>query len=97
MNDRFDLCRRFLPIPKELQLTAIRKRWDLVPPSRWTRTDNPVKKPHRTELTDPHLMGPARGAEVLESTPWLPKFEDQDRWTEEEEKFVESARLSIRG
>jgi hypothetical protein len=79
-----DLWRRFTSIPKELQLTAIGKRWDSVPPSRWTPEDDPATGPHRTEATDPFLMGLARGVEDMESTPWTPKFEDPEARTAEE-------------
>jgi hypothetical protein len=91
MNDRFDLWRQFVPIPKELQLTAIGKRWDLHPPGRWTPSDNPATRPHQTEPTDPFLMGLARGVEDMESTPWKPKFEDpNERTAEEGEESAES-------
>lgn len=89
-NDRMDLWRRFLFLPKDLQLTAIGKRWDLHPPNEWTPSDNPAIKPHRTEPTDPFLMGLARGVEDMESKSWTPKFEDPDLKTAEEgEESVE--------
>jgi hypothetical protein len=98
MNDRFDVWRRFMVLPKDLPLTAIGKRWDLHPPSRWTSSDNPATRPHLTEPTDPFLMGLARGVEDMESTPWTPKFEDSEAMTAEEgEESVESARLPVRG
>jgi hypothetical protein len=96
MNDRFDLWRRFIPVPKELQLTAIGKRWDKHPPSRWTPGDNPATHPHETEPTDPFLMGLARGVENMESAPWTPKFEDPEaRTAEEGEESVESLPLGL--
>ena len=93
-NDRMDLWRRFMPLSKELQLTAIGKRWDLNPPSRWTSSDNPGARPQTTEPTDPFQMGLARGVEDMESTPWKPKFEDAASLTAEEgEESVESGTL----
>ena len=89
-NDRMDLWRRFIPLPKELQLTAIGKRWDLSPPGRWTPSDNPGTRPQRTEPTDPFLMGLARGVEDMESTPWVPKFDKPDALTAEEGESLES-------
>ena len=83
-GERWEVWRRFVSIPKELQLTAIGKRWDLVPPSRWTSERNPATGPTRTEPTDPFLLGLARGVEDLESAPWNPKFEDPDIRTAEE-------------
>jgi hypothetical protein len=81
---RWDLWRRFVRVPKTLQLTATGKRWDKHPPGRWTRADNPATRPHLTEPTDPFLLGLARGAEGMESTPWVPKFEDPAALTAEE-------------
>ena len=68
--------RRALRVPTALHFTATGKRWDTHPPRRWTRVDNPATRPHPTEPTDPFLMGLARGAQGMESTPWVPKFED---------------------
>ncbi len=94
-NDRMDLWRRFRVLPKDLQLTAIGKRWDLHPPNEWTPSDNPATRPHRTEPTDPFLMGLARGVEDMESKPWTPKFEDPYLKTAEEgEESAESGVLS---
>lgn len=91
-GERWEMWRRFVSIPKELQLTAIGKRWDLVPPDRWTAETNPATGPTRTEPTDPFLMGLVRGVEDLESTAWKPKFEDPDvRTAEEGAESVESA------
>lgn len=93
-GERWELWRRFVTLPKELQLTAIGKRWDVVPPSRWTREVNPATGPTRTEPTDPFLMGLARGVEDMESTSWKPKFEDQGvRTAEEAVESVESGRI----
>jgi len=73
-----------VPLAKELQLTAIGKRWDVIPPSRWTSEANPATGPTHTEPTDPLAMGLARGVEDMESAPWVPKFEDPGERTAEE-------------
>ena len=94
-SQRMDLWRRFMPLPKELQLTAIGKRWDKQPPSRWTPNNNPGTRPQATEPTDPFLMGLARWVKDMESTPWTPKFKNPDQLTAEEgEESVEGGVLS---
>jgi hypothetical protein len=91
MNDRFDLWRGFILLPKEPQLTAFGKRWDRHPPIRWTPSDNPAMKSHRTEPTDPFLDGLPRGVLDMASTPRVPKFEDSSAPTAENGRSMEWA------
>lgn len=72
--------RRFVPIPREVELSAVGKRIDLHLPRTWTPEDNPATRPHETEPYDPVIM---EGYDP-ESTPWRPKWEDPGAGTVED-------------
>ena len=86
-SDRWDVWRRFVPLPREVQLAAVGKRIDRHLPPAWTPDDNPATRPHRTEAYDPVGL---EGYDP-ESTPWRPKWEDPGART------VEDCELSAEG
>ena len=79
-SDRWDLWRNFVPIPRQVQLSAVGKRIDLHVPPSWTPENNPATQPHRTEAYDPVTLEDYD----LESTPWRPKWEDPGAGTVED-------------
>lgn len=86
----WSLWRRFIPLPRDVQLAAVGKRSDLHPPPTWTPEDNPATRPHLTEPYDPVVM---EGYDP-ESIPWRPKWEDPRAGTVEDwELTAEAARL----
>lgn len=89
----WDLWRRFLPIPREVQLAAVGKRIDLHLPPTWTPSDNPATRPHETEPYDPVTL---EGYDP-ESTPWRPKWEVPEAGTVEDwELTAESAVITMK-
>lgn len=92
----WNLWRRFVPIPRDVQLAAVGKRVDLHLPPTWISHDNPATRPHETEPYDPVRL---EGYDP-ESTPWKPKWEDPSAGTVEDwELTVEPVKVEapIRG
>lgn len=85
------LWRRFVTIPRGVQLSAVGKRIDLHMPPSWTPDDNPAVRPHLTEPYDPVTLE----SYDPESTPWRPKWENPSAATVEDWELTAESYRSL--